>query len=88
MRHRAAERAQRGMNLLGALLVLALAAAGAYYVYLGVSAQDARPPCAGLLAGCMERCSRTAADNDTVEACRRKCQDDNKTCEAERAGGK
>jgi hypothetical protein len=83
MRHRAAARLQRGLNLFGALVVLALAAAGAYYVYRGIRAQDARPPCAGLLAGCMERCSRTAADNDAVEACQRKCQDDSKSCEAQ-----
>jgi hypothetical protein len=76
------------MNLLGALVGLALAAAGAYYVYQGVSAQDARPSCASLLTGCVERCSRSSADNDAAEACQQKCQDDNKTCEAERAGGK
>jgi hypothetical protein len=70
------------MNLLGALVVLALAAAGAYYVYRGISAQDARPTCASLLAGCTERCSRTATDSDAVEACQRKCQDDSKSCEA------
>jgi uncharacterized protein (UPF0333 family) len=70
------------MNLLVALVVLALSAAGAYYVYLGIRAQDARPSCANLLAGCTERCSGTATDSEAVEACQSKCRDDSKSCEA------
>ena len=82
MRSRAAVRARHGRGLIGALVVLALAAAGGYYVYRAFSVQDTRPTCASLLEGCMERCSRSTTDNEATEACQRKCQDDSKACAA------
>ncbi|HUJ85263.1 MAG TPA: hypothetical protein VLX30_00250 [Burkholderiales bacterium] len=82
MRYRAAAGAQHGKGLLGALVVLALAAAGGYYVYQGVSKQDERASCASLLEGCVEHCRRTTTDNDAEEACQQKCQDNDKSCEA------
>jgi hypothetical protein len=82
MRCRAAARAQQGMNLFGALVVLALAAAGAYYVYQRFNVQEELPSCAALLEGCVQHCSRTATDDDAAEACKRKCEADGKSCEA------
>ncbi len=81
-------RLQHGANLFGALLVLALAAAGAYYVYRSFSVDEQKPGCGSLLEGCVQRCRATTTDNDAMEACQTKCEEANKSCVTEQAGGK
>lgn len=87
MRYRVA-RLQQGANLFGALLVLALAAAGTYYLYRSFSVEDQKPGCASVLEGCVQRCRATTTDNDATEACQTKCEEANKSCLAEQPGGK
>lgn len=79
---------QHGKGVFSTLVVLALAAAGAYYLYRTFSVEDAKPSCANLLEGCVQRCRSTTTDNNATEACQGKCEDDNKACVTERAGGK
>ncbi|MGA8006442.1 MAG: hypothetical protein WCA17_10100 [Burkholderiales bacterium] len=87
MRHPAA-RTQRGAGLLWNLVVLALAAGGAYYLYRAFSVDEQRPGCASLLEGCSQRCRTTTTDNDAAEACQSKCEENNKACVARQADGK
>jgi hypothetical protein len=87
MRHQAAWM-QQGRSLFGALVLLALAAGGAYYVYRAFSVEEEKPDCASLLTGCVQRCRTTTADNDAAESCQRKCEEENKSCVTQQAGGR
>jgi hypothetical protein len=80
MRLRSIISMQRGLGAFGALVVIALAAVAAYYVYLGVTGQDETPTCAGKLQTCMKICNRSATDNDSMQACERKCESDADLC--------
>jgi hypothetical protein len=71
---------QRGLGAFGALVVIVLAAVAAYYVYLGVTGQDEKPTCASELRSCMKNCNRSATDNDSMQACERKCESDASLC--------
>lgn len=71
---------QRGLGAFGALVVIALAAVAAYYVYLGVTGQDEKPTCASELRSCMKICNRSATENDSMQACQRKCESDASLC--------
>ena len=81
-------RMERGANLFWTLVVLALAAAGAYYVFRAFSVEGQKPDCASLLEGCSQRCRTTTTDNDAAEACQSKCEENNKACVAQQADGK
>jgi hypothetical protein len=72
--------AQRGLGALGALIVLILAAVAAYYIYLSLTGQDEKPTCASELQSCMASCNRSATDNDSMQACERKCESDADLC--------
>lgn len=71
---------QRGLGVFGALVVIALAAVAAYYVYLGVTGQHETPTCASELRSCMKICNRNATDNDSMQACQHKCESDANLC--------
>jgi len=71
---------QRGLGAFGALVVIILAAVAAYYVYLGVAGQDETPTCASEQRSCMKVCNRSATDNDSMQACQRKCESDANLC--------
>lgn len=79
---------QRGLGAFGALVVIALAAVAAYYVYLGVTGQDEKPTCASELRSCMKICNRSATDNDSMQACQRKCESDASLCRMTTEGHK
>lgn len=81
-------RTERGASLFWTLVVLALAAAGAYYVFRAFNVEDQKPGCASLLEGCVQRCRTTTTDNDAAEACQSKCEQANKSCVTRQAGGK
>lgn len=71
---------QRGLSALGALIVIALAVVALYYVYLGVTGQDEVQTCSTELEHCMQVCRRTSTDNDSAQACQRKCMSDADFC--------
>jgi hypothetical protein len=79
---------QQGRGLFGALVLLALSAGGVYYVYRAFGVEDNKPDCAALLTGCMQRCRATTAENDATESCERKCEDGNRSCVTQQAGGR
>ena len=72
--------AQRGMGTFCTLLVIAIAAVAAYYVYMGVTGEGEAPTCGTEFEYCMKQCRRTAADNDAAQACQKKCEKDADLC--------
>lgn len=72
---------QSGLGTLGTLIVIALAAVAAYYVYLGVSGEDAAPTCKKELEHCMQRCRKTTTDTNAAQACQAACQREAHLCE-------
>jgi len=72
---------QQGIGLLGSLIVIALAAVAAYYIYLGVSGDDAVPTCKSELERCMKTCRRTSSDTSAAQACQKSCQREAYLCE-------
>ena len=80
MRTRPLESLQRGLSAFGALVVLALAAVAAYYVYTGATGEGEAPTCASEYQSCMKGCSVRATDNGAIQACQKKCEDDLDFC--------
>ena len=72
---------QQGIGLLGSLVVIALAAVAAYYIYLGVSGDDAAPTCKSELEHCMKTCRRTTSDTSAAQACQKSCRREAYLCE-------
>ncbi|MDX1376147.1 MAG: hypothetical protein R3357_11320 [Burkholderiales bacterium] len=72
---------QRGLGTLGSLLVIALAAVAAYYIYLGVTGEDAAPTCKSELEKCMQRCRKTTTDTQAAQACQAACRREAHLCE-------
>lgn len=77
---RSATSLQRGLSAFGALVVLALAAVAAYYVYMNATGEGAAPTCASEYESCMKGCSRNATENLAIQACQKKCEDDADFC--------
>ena len=77
---RSLESLQRGLSAFGALVVLALAAVAAYYVFVGATGEGEAPTCGSKYESCMIGCRRDATDNDTVQACQKKREDDVAFC--------
>lgn len=66
---------QRGLGLFGSLVILALAAAAGYYVYVGVFQDSSQAPsCKDAQQDCMKRCRRTSTDQASSAACQNECQ--------------
>jgi hypothetical protein len=80
MRVRPMKAAQRGLNSFGALLVIVVAVVAAYYVYQGVTGEDEVPTCDTQFESCMKLCRRTSTDNDSMQACQKKCESDVEFC--------
>lgn len=72
---------QSGLGTLGTLIVIALAAVAAYYVYLGVSGEDTAPTCKKELEHCMQRCRKTTTDTSAAQACQAGCRREAHLCE-------
>jgi hypothetical protein len=77
----ARRRLQQGLGTLGSLVVIALAAVAAYYIYLGVSGEDAAPSCKSELDKCMQRCRKTSTDTSAAQACQAGCRREAHLCE-------
>jgi len=72
---------QKGLGTLGSLIVIALAAVAAYYIYLGVFAEDAAPSCKSELEKCMQRCRKTTSETSEAQACQKGCRREAHLCE-------
>jgi len=68
------------MGLFGILVVLAIAAAAAYYVWKGVSGEDAAPTCTAANSMCLTKCRKTAVEAPAMQACQEECRRDLATC--------
>ena len=82
MHGRAIKSKQRGLGALGTLIVLALALAAGYYLYVGFNGGDEKPSCGRQFESCMQACNRTQTDNAGMQACRSKCESDQASCKA------
>jgi hypothetical protein len=78
---RSIESRQRGLGALGTLIVLALAAAVGYYLYLSLGGEEETPTCSTQYESCMQACRRSQTDNSDMQACQKKCEDDQAFCE-------
>jgi len=72
--------AQRGLGTFGTLLVIAIAAVAAYYVYKGVTGEGETPTCGTEFEYCMKQCRRASTDNESAQACQKKCEKDADLC--------
>jgi hypothetical protein len=77
---RAGRQNQRGLGVFGSLVVVALAGVAGYYVYQGVSGEDAPQSCEVVLKECMQKCRRTTSDSTAAQACQAACRRDANAC--------
>lgn len=71
---------QRGLGWFGALIVLALAVAAAYYLYQEMVVGDATPSCAAEQNECLRKCRRASTDNASIQACQEGCRREADVC--------
>jgi len=71
---------QRGLSLIGNLVVLAILAAAGYYVYKTIMETDTGPGCKDVLTSCMKHCRRSTTDSTGAQACQVTCQRDADAC--------
>jgi len=71
---------QRGLSLIGNLVVLAILAAAGYYVYKTIMETDTGPGCKDALTSCMKYCRRSTIDSTGAQACQDTCQRDADAC--------
>ena len=71
---------QRGLGWFGSLIVLALAAAGGYYVYKAVMETDAAPSCAAAQNACLQKCRRSTTEAPAAQSCQEACQREAEAC--------
>jgi hypothetical protein len=71
---------QRGLSLIGNLVVLAILAAAGYYVYKTIMETDTGPGCKDALTSCMKHCRRSTSDSTSAQSCQETCQRDADAC--------
>jgi hypothetical protein len=71
---------QRGLSLIGNLVVLAILAAAGYYVYKTIMETDTGPGCKDALTSCMKHCRRSTTDSTSAQSCQDTCQRDADAC--------
>ena len=71
---------QRGLSLIGNLVVLAIIAAAGYYVYKTIMEMDTGPGCKDALTSCMKHCRRSTSDSTSAQSCQETCQRDADAC--------
>ena len=76
-----ARHAQRGLGLLGTLLILAIAAVALYYVYKGVTGEGEEPSCRSTYTACQQNCRRTRTEVVALQNCQDFCRQEVNQCE-------
>ena len=71
---------QRGLGLLGALVVIAIAVVAGYYVYKGATGGGEAPTCESTFTACMQICRRTSTEAPAAQACQEACKRDAEAC--------
>lgn len=78
----ATHRRQRGLSLIGALILLAIVAAAGYYLYQSLATEgDEAPSCNAALTACLQKCRRTATDTESAQRCQGGCEREAAACE-------
>jgi len=72
---------QSGMSSFGAIIVIAIAGAAAYFVYQGSFGGGEAPNCKSAFASCMQACRRNSTDEPTAQACQAACTREQTSCE-------
>ena len=72
---------QRGLSLLGVLVIVAIAAVAFYFVYKGVTGDDEAPSCRSVHTDCLKNCRRTRTEAPDLQRCQEACQRDVDECE-------
>lgn len=74
---------QKGLGLLGLLIVVAIAVAIGYYAYKGIwQADEGQPSCAAALNACTKNCRRTQTESADMQRCQQACQRESDACAA------
>ena len=81
MQRRSIRSKQLGLGAFGMLVVLALAAVAGYYLYTSLSGGGDNASCRTQFESCMQACRRSQTDNSDMQACQKKCEDDQAFCE-------
>ncbi len=74
-------RLQKGLGTLGALIVIAIAAVAAYYLYVNLFEGEEVQSCKKDLEHCMQRCRKTSSDTSAAQACQASCRREAQLCE-------
>ena len=80
-RRLSARHAQRGLGLFSTLLIVAIAAAALYYVYLGVTGEGEEPNCRSTYNACQQNCRRTRTETVALQNCQDFCRRELAQCE-------
>ena len=72
---------QRGLGLLGVLIVIAIAVAVAYYSYKGITGAGEAETCKEGFNECMKICRRSTTEAPAAQACQDACRRDQTACE-------
>lgn len=72
---------QRGLGAFGALLILAIAAVAAYYIYVGVTGEGEEPSCRSTYTACQQNCRRTRTETVALQNCQDFCRRELNQCE-------
>lgn len=71
---------QRGLSLVGNLVMLAILAGAGYFLYKTIMETDTGPGCKDALTSCMKHCRRSTTDSTSAQACQDACQRDMDAC--------
>jgi hypothetical protein len=74
---------QRGLGLLGFLIMIAIAVAIGYYAYKGIwQSGDEQLSCAAALSACTKSCRRSQTETAELQRCQQACQRESDACAA------
>jgi len=71
---------QRGLSLIGNLVVIAILVTAGYYLYRFIMETDTGPGCKDAFTLCMKHCRRSTTDTAAAQACQDTCQRDADAC--------
>lgn len=73
-------RRQRGLGLIGALIIVAIAVV-LYYAYKGFTGEEDVPTCRGAFTECQQNCRRTRTESAALQSCQDFCKREAEECE-------